>query len=174
MPAQGHKLLHRADVKHLDELVPRRRRDHVPVRGPRERLNRILVAVPVWRAKSAPPFFFGAGGFGGTHRVVRTLPVLGSQNLTRLSLDPEASKPFVGCHLTHLTSQPWPAGIKVESQPRGGRENIRGRKTTQPVRTLSSFMRSKFQILMTPSSAPVTNLSSLGAQLASRIDSLWP
>ena len=41
-----------------------------------------------------------------THRVDRTLPVLGSQNLVRLSLDPDASRPLVGCHLTHLTSQP--------------------------------------------------------------------
>lgn len=35
-------------------------------------------------------------------------------------------------------------------------------------------MRSKFHTLMTPSSAPVANRSSLGAQVASRIASPWP
>lgn len=44
-----------------------------------------------------------------TYSVVKTLLVLGSQNLMRLSFDPETSSPLVGCHFTHFTSHPWPA-----------------------------------------------------------------
>ena len=43
---------------------------------------------------------------GRTHKVVSTLEVRGSQNLMRLSLLPDTRRPFVGCHLTHLTSHP--------------------------------------------------------------------
>lgn len=47
----------------------------------------------------------------GTYSVESTVPVRGSQNLMRLSLLPDTSSPFVGCHSTHLTSQPWPIDI---------------------------------------------------------------
>lgn len=49
VPSQRDKLFHRADIKHLDELVARRGRDHVSVRRPRERLDRVLVPVPARR-----------------------------------------------------------------------------------------------------------------------------
>jgi hypothetical protein len=49
-----------------------------------------------------------------------------------------------------------------------------GKKWDEPVNTLSSFILSKFQIFTTPSSPPVTNLSSFGAQLQSLTASLWP
>lgn len=45
---------------------------------------------------------------GIAYNVLNSLPVLGSQNLTNISLDPETNKPFVGCQSTHLTSHPWP------------------------------------------------------------------
>jgi len=44
----------------------------------------------------------------GTYSVLMSLPDLGSQNLTNMSLLPETTSPFVGCQSTHLTSHPWP------------------------------------------------------------------
>jgi len=69
-------------------------------------------------------------------------------------------------------------GVSARSPPsspeRGPSRTPRVSERDAPVRTRSSFMRSKFHTLMTPSSAPVANRSSLGAQVASRIASPWP
>lgn len=43
-----------------------------------------------------------------TDNVLISLPDLGSQNLTSMSLLPETTNPFCGCQSTHLTSQPCP------------------------------------------------------------------
>ena len=74
-------------------------------------------------------------------RVERQRDVLGSHSLTRLSLEPEAMRPFVGCQSTERTSQPWPE------------------------RTRSSTPSLKFHILMRLSSPALTNLVSLGENL---------
>jgi hypothetical protein len=84
-----------------------------------------------------------------THRVERSLPVLGSQNFTNISLLPLATSPFEGCQSTHLTSHPC------------------------PLNTLSSCFSPKFQILTLPSSPPVTNFSSVGEKEMERMDSRW-
>lgn len=44
--------------------------------------------------------------------VVSPVPVRGSQNLMRLSLLPDTSRPMVGCHSTHLTSHPCPVRMR--------------------------------------------------------------
>lgn len=44
--------------------------------------------------------------------VVSEVPVRGSQNLMRLSLLPDTSRPIVGCHSTHLTSHPCPVSTR--------------------------------------------------------------
>ena len=74
-------------------------------------------------------------------RVERQRDVLGSHSLTRLSLEPEAMRPFVGCQSTERTSQPWPE------------------------RTRSSTPSLKFHTLMRLSSPALTNLVSLGENL---------
>ena len=52
-----------------------------------------------------------------TYKVARLEPVFGSHSLigTWLSLLPEATKDFVGCQSTHLTSAPWPSNISMQS-----------------------------------------------------------
>ena len=105
-----------------------------------------------------------------THRVDRTVPVRGSQNLIMLSLLPETSNPFVGCHSTHLTSQPWP---RIE------RANVSAPVleyiwVDKPVSTLSSLLSSNDQIRTVESSLAVANLPSSGLKLSPRIASLWP
>lgn len=74
--------------------------------------------------------------------------------------------------LDALDVPPVPCGVYKISSDFDLKANVAALGRNAPVRTRSSFIRSKFQILMTPSSAPVTNLSSFGAQLASRTDSL--
>lgn len=43
-----------------------------------------------------------------THKVLRHVPVLGSQNLIRLSFEPDTRRPLFGCHCTQRTSHPCP------------------------------------------------------------------
>lgn len=70
------------------------------------------------------------------HRLER-----GSQSLRRLSFEPEAMRPLVGCQSTVRTSQPCPLSIR------------------------SSMPSLKFHILIKLSSPPLTNLVSLGENL---------
>src|SRR5262249_2720700 len=74
----------------------------------------------------------------------------GSHSFIRLSLLPDASRAFVGCHSSVLTSQPC------------------------PVSTRSSAASAKSQILILPSSLPEANLESLGDQVRARTVSVCP
>ena len=62
MASQRHKLLHRSNVKHLDQLVARRRRDHVAVWAPAARLHRVLVPVTAISLCQRCPRGPGKGG----------------------------------------------------------------------------------------------------------------
>jgi len=104
---------------------------------------------------------FSATENDGPHRVERQVPVRGSQNLIKLSLEPETRRPFVGCHSTHRTSQPWPAR-KV---------NTKFEITTNydlPVSTRSSRLSSNAHSFSVESSLAVTNLESFGLKLRPR------
>ncbi len=75
-----------------------------------------------------------------THSVLKSLPVLGSQNLTNKSLLPETTRPFVGCQSTHLTSHPWPGSFIPSHQ--------------SPPRSRSWASRSGMRMTKSPSDAP--------------------
>jgi hypothetical protein len=106
VPAKRDELLHRADVEHLDELIARSGRDEVTVGTPGGGLDRVLVTVSTLGEGVRMIRRSLCAEGDEAYNVVRTLDVRGSQNLIRLSLLPETSNPFVGCHLTHFTSHP--------------------------------------------------------------------
>lgn len=102
-----------------------------------------------------------------TYNVERTVPVRGSQNLMRLSLLPDTRRPFVGCHSTHFTSQPWPMHYVEYIKMRRNGERL-------PVRTLSPRLSSKDHMRTVESSLAVANRPSSGLKLKPLIDSRCP
>lgn len=100
------------------------------------------------------------------YNVESTVPVRGSQNLMRLSLLPDTRRPFVGCHSTHFTSQPWPTYycqyMKIHKRER------------LPVSTLSPRLSSKDHMRTVESSLAVANRPSSGLKLKPLIASRCP
>ena len=110
--------------------------------SPCECLYRILVLMS--RGYRVNGFAVSLGRIRDTDSVVSAVPVRGSQNLIRLSLLPDTSRPIVGCYWTHLTSHPW------------------------PVRMRSSRLSAKDQTRTAESSLAVANRSSSGEKLSPR------
>ena len=84
---------------------------------------------PVWSREDVPSKLVLTGEnfvvvtvFLWVCRVVKHRPVRGSQNLTWWSLEPETSRPFVGCQSQDLTSHPCP--VRTISHVRAVKSNI--------------------------------------------------
>jgi len=104
------------------------------------------------------------GNADRTNNVDNTVPVRGSQNLIWLSLLPDTSKPFVGCHSTHLTSQPCP---KLHMS----RRKFPFLARNLPVNTLSTLLSANDHIHTLESSLAVAKRLSSGLKLIPRIAS---
>lgn len=94
------------DIEKLDTPVPACGRYQVSGRCPFTRVDGGFVGVSAKLAECPSNFESITGKAYATYSVLNSLPVLGSQNLTSISLEPDASKPLLGCQSTHRTSQP--------------------------------------------------------------------
>ena len=89
------------DIEQLDLSITSRSCDEMTVWAPFTRVDSLLMRVPCTSAGAKLKS-------GMTDRVLSSLPDLGSQNLTSISLLPLTINPLVGCQSTHRTSHPWP------------------------------------------------------------------
>lgn len=99
-------IVHGPDVIHFEHLVSRSRDHQITVWAPFACLDRVLVTMAVCQSLSIGAKKSLSQTVTLTHNVPRVVLLLGSQNLTKLSLLPETIKPLVWCQSTHLTSQP--------------------------------------------------------------------
>lgn len=111
MPFEDAVFFHCANVEDANSLISRGASYHVAIWRPGYGLDSVFMLV------SADVYENGSIDDGrNTCSVESTVPVRGSQNLIWLSLLPDTSRPLVGCHSTHLTSQPCPISYIVSSK----------------------------------------------------------